>query len=393
MNTIGALLITSCTLYAPESGGWVLEIDHDLPTGAPAPTGKVACLIGGTTFVGTVDPATSGVFGTRARCRVVGAAEWSRSLPKRDFQNPAGVTSAVVVAATAAELGIVATVTAPEILGTHFTRTTGEASQVLGRSGWWVSPDGVTTVGPRVPGAPGTDFFLGEYDPLSRMAQASSQAPVLPGTVIPDPRLPGGALRVRETTQTWNADGASASLWIGEVAATAAQGPRLAGAIQALARAAVRPELLTAHVFTVVGQAADGGYLLQSEVQGPVPDATPVVHWPGVPGLSCKVTPSSRVLVTFRGNEPVVIGFDDTTPIEMSFGGPVATGIATLETMQPLFFAIGLFFTAAQAFFNFPLISALSGGTAQAAATQAGLVVAQLAQYATFFSTRIKASR
>ena len=73
MNTIGPLLITSCTLYVPESGSWVLEVDHDLPTGVPAPTGKVTCLVGGVPFFGTIVPAASGVFGTRARARVVGA--------------------------------------------------------------------------------------------------------------------------------------------------------------------------------------------------------------------------------------------------------------------------------------------------------------------------------
>jgi hypothetical protein len=190
-------------------------------------------------------------------------------------------------------------------------------------------------VGPRPPSVPGLDFFLSDYDPLSRVAKATSSAPIMPGMIVPDVRLPGGALRVREVTQTWSADGASAELWMGEVSATATQGPRLAHAIQSLAVNAIRPEILTHHVYTVVNQTPDGGYLLKSEVQGPVPDATPVVHWPGIPGFSCKVKLGARVLVGFRGREPVVLGFDDSAPItgtwdylRMNLGGDAAQPVA-----------------------------------------------------------------
>jgi len=353
MNTIGPHLITSCTLHVPESGSWVLEVDHDLPTGAPPPTGKVTCVVGGVPFVGTVDSSSSGVFGTRARCRVVGALEWSRSLPKRHFSNPAGLTSSVVISATAAELGIAATVVAPERIGEHYTRVAGPASQVLGRVGWWVSPEGVTTVGPRPPSVPGPDFHLSEWDPLSRIARAASSAPIMPGTVIADPRLPGGAMRVREVKQTWSEEGASASLWMGETTATETQGPRLAHAIQALAISAIRPELLTLHVYTVVGQTADGGYLLQSEVRGPVPDATPVMHWPGVPGFTCRAKPGSKVLVGFVGRTPVVLGFDGAGPLEatwdftmLKLGGEDAKPTANADVIDAILELIGKVNTA-----------------------------------------------
>lgn len=342
MNTIGPYLATSCTLYVPESGSWVLEVDHDLPTLAPAPTGKVVCLVGGVPFLGTVDPAASGAFGgTRARARVVGAFEWGKTLLKRDFANPAGVLSSVVVSATAAELGLVAAVLVPELLGAHFARVAGPASQVLGRSGWWVDPTGVTTVGPRLPSVPGYDFAMTDYDPLSRVAQATSSLPIMPGTIVPNLGFPGGVMRVREVTQTWNENGSSASLWMGEVSSVTAQGPRLASAIQGLALSAIRPELLTHYVYTVVGQTPDGGYLLQSEVLGPVPDAVPVVHWPGAPGLSCKVTMGSKVLVGFRGREPVVIGFDATPPLSvtwdyltMNLGGELAKPVANADVID-----------------------------------------------------------
>jgi hypothetical protein len=341
VNTIGPFIVTACALHVPESGSWVLDVDHDLPLGAPAPTGKVVCLVGSVPFVGTVDPESSGVFGTRARSRVVGALEWRSSVPKRDFQNPAGVTSTVVISATAAEIGVPVVVLAPEVLDTHFTRVAGLASQVLGRSGWWVSPAGVTTVGPRPPSVPGLDFFLSEYDPLTRMARVTSSAPIMPGMIIPDPRLPGGALRVREVEQTWSEGGASASLWMGDLAAAPARGPRLAHAIQSLATAAIRPELLTHYAYTVVGQSPDGGYLLQAAVSGPVPDATPVVHWPGIPGFSCVVQPGSRVVVGFRGSEPIVLGFDDAPPLSgtwdyttMKLGGELAKPTANEDVID-----------------------------------------------------------
>lgn len=344
MNTIGPFLITSCTLHVPESGSWVLDIDHDLPTGAPPPIGKVACLVGKVPFLGTVDSDASGVFGTRARTRVVGALEWRLPVLKRDFQNPAALLSNVVISATAAEVGLPVAVLVPEILGTHFTRIAGPASQVLGRSGWWVSPEGLTTVGPRLPSAPPVlDFFMSDYDPLTRMAQVTSSTPIMPGMIVPDIRLPGGVLRVREVTQTWDESGASASLWMGDVASVTTQGPRLASAIQKLAISAMRPDLLTLHTYTVVGQAPDGGYLLQSDVLGPVPDALPVVHWPGIPGFSSEATPGAKVLVGFRGNDPVVLGFDSTPAIKgtwdyltMSLGGVLAKPTANADVIDAI---------------------------------------------------------
>lgn len=342
MNTIGPLLVPSCTLHVPESGSWVLEAGLELPPGAPAPTGKVPCLVGGVPFLGTVDPAAAGTFGTRARVRVVGAFEWGSTVRKQDFANPAGVLSSMVITATAAEVGIPAVVLLPELLGTHFTRVAGPASQVLGRAGWWVDPVGVTTVGPRPPSVTGLDFFMSEYDPLTRIAKVTSSTPIMPGTVIADIRLPGGVLRVREVTQTWDENGASASLWLGEMATAAKpQGPRLVHAIQGIATAAMRPDLLTHHVYTVVSQMADGSYMLLSEVLGPVPDALPVVHWPGIPGFSCDVMPGTKVLVGFRGSEPVVIGFDKTPPLsctwdylELKLGGELAKPIANADIID-----------------------------------------------------------
>lgn len=348
MNTIGPLLVPSCTLHVPESGSWVLEVEHDLPTGVPAPTGKVACLVGGVPFLGTVDPDASGVFGTRARARIVGAIEWRSTVRKQDFTNPAGVLSSVPISATAAELGIPAVVVVPELMGTHVTRVEGPGSQVLGLSGWWVDPVGLTTVGPRLPSVPGLDFFLSEYDPLTRIAKATSSAPIMPGMIVPDIRLPGAAMRVREVTQTWDENGASASLWMGEVASTTPQGPRLAHAIQTMAINALRPEILTHHVYTVVGQDPEGGYLLKSEVRGPVPDALPVVHWAGVPGFECKLLPGVKVLVGFRGKEPVVLGFDASAPLEgtwdylkMNLGGALAKPTVNEDILDAVLTLIG----------------------------------------------------
>lgn len=319
MNSIGALQVTSCRLHVPESGSWTLEVDHDVIDGAPPPTGKVTCMVGGMAFVGTVDGAASGVFALSGRARIVGAIEWRTRLPKRDFSHPGGVTSAVVISATAAELGVPVVVTAPVVLGQHYARVTGPASQVLGLSGWWVDALGVTTVGPRAPSSPTSEFDLADYDPRARVARATSTVPIMPGMVVVDARLPGGSMRVREVTQEWTEDGASATLWMTEASSTDARGPRLASALTSMATAAVRPDLLTLHVYTVVGQAPGGGYLLQSEVSGPVPDATPVVHWPGVPGLSCTLVPGVRVLVGFRGREPVVLGFDSSPPTSVTW--------------------------------------------------------------------------
>jgi hypothetical protein len=110
----------------------------------------------------------------------------------------------------------------------------------------------------------------------------------------------------------------------------------------------MRPELLTLHLYTVVGQAPDGGFLLQAEVTGPVPDATPVVHWPGVPGFTCKATPGTRVVVAFVGRVPVVLGFDSTPALEgtwdyleLKLGGELAKPVANADAVDALLDLMG----------------------------------------------------
>lgn len=72
-------------------------------------------------------------------------------------------------------------------------------------------------------------------------------------------------------------------------------------------------------------------------------------------------------------------------------GGPSATGVATQTSMLPLMTSLIAFLAASQAFYNFPGIAALSGGTAAPAAAAAA-ALAVIAALPTNFSLGVKAA-
>jgi hypothetical protein len=110
LNQLPAVL---AIVSIPWSGAWRIDLDVDLDASGVLPSGPALVTIGTTTLTGTIDPRASGKYGTTAKVRVIGGGGgWDKDVPDRHFHNDAGLPSAQIIAATAAEVGEVAIVAA-----------------------------------------------------------------------------------------------------------------------------------------------------------------------------------------------------------------------------------------------------------------------------------------
>ncbi len=272
--------------------------------------------------------------------------------------NPATVLSTVVYSAAAAEVGEVVVDVAPRPMGQDFVRfgglplvgPPGPASRVFGKADWYVSFQGVTFVGPRVPVPynPLTTEIL-SYDPLTRSAELACEDPIAPGTILLDPLRFSGPLVVRDVEQTWSADGgARATVWCADAA-----GSRLQTALTNMVGEKIGLPYLKTYRYRVILQDPTSEALtlqpIDPETTG-APYAIPFDMWCGVPGIQALVTPGTEVLVWFTADDPprpVVCGFkqgptQNPILIEMGtgLGGPVALAVGTQAQMTAIAVAI-----------------------------------------------------
>ncbi len=378
--SLGGLDAVSVRLFQPWQGSWTAEIDLDLEAIPVVPSGAVVLRIGTAVLLGTVDPTASGKFGEKAHVRVIGGGGgWHRTVGSRQFHNDAGVLSSAVISATAAELGEKAVDATPQRFGVDFERTAGPGRRVLDGRDWYVTLAGVTTVGPRAPAPMSPDVDVLAWDPHAARADFATDAIVMPGTILVDPRF--GRLTVRDVEQTFTAQGARGSAWCGTAAA-----PRLAGMLASLVREAGQTATLKAYRYRVVSQGVDGRLTLQavSSTAG-APDSIALPPWYGVPGLKSLVTPGTEAAIVFLDGDPA-------QPAVVSFhgGDELSSGVATSLSMAALMIQLEALCTALGAFAGFPALAALSGGTAAAVVTAAGLV-ATTAAAPTTFSLKTKA--
>lgn len=316
MITINGLSARAARLVVPWIGAWVLDLDVDLATVPVVPSGKATVLVGAapnvTTLVGTVDADHSGRFGETARVRVIGGGGgWRKNVRAIDFSSGA-VTTATVIAATAAEVGEVAIVAAPEPLGDHFVRVAGPASQVLSGRTWFVTFAGVTTVGPRVPiPYDPTDVDILEWDAEHQIARVALERPIVPGTVLADSRF--GTATVRDCEFTFGADGARGVLHCGPTSDT------LGATLRRMVETVGGVATLRMYAYLVIGQTPDGLLSLRPANPGAgAPDLVRVRVHANVPGIAAKVTPAgSTCIVAFADGDPtrpIVLGFDVASP-------------------------------------------------------------------------------
>lgn len=340
--TINGLNVVSLTLWHPWQGAWIASVDFDLSAVPVVPSGKVVMTVGDTsTLTGTIDPTRSGSFGVKGGARVIGGGGgWHKILPQRQFHNDGAVLSSTLITTTALEAGESAVVVVPAPLGADYDRVKGPASNVLAGLDWYVTPQGITTVGPRArtPAVPGSIDIL-SWDPELHVAELSSDELILPGTILADARF--GTTMIGDVEQTFSSGGgARAKAWCLDPGAIipATGGSRLAGALRAFVQQAATPApYLKPYHYRVVTVGIDGRLNLQivNKTTG-APDSILIDIWYGVPGVAATITPGTEVAVAFLdGNpaKPVVTGFKRAT---IATPSPVARATALTSLVSAL---------------------------------------------------------
>lgn len=408
----------SARVLMPKSGSWTADVEVNLDLVPIVPTGKAILAIGVGTNVlnGTIDDRATSRVGNKATIRLVGGGGWNTPVPALHIHNDAGVLSTAVYAVTAASVGEppVIELGPPTLFGSDHVRTQGPASRVFAGVDWWVDVLGITHTGPRPPLPPPPLADIINWHTTSKVAEIASDVLIQPGMVLVDPRF--GTATVEDVEQTFDANGSTAIAWCSQPSLGAAaaallasppptSGSKLVRGLGALAKEAAGVSTLKKYPYRVIVQGPDGRLNLQSTVptNGAPIFLVMIDIWAGVPGLSCKLTPASVVLVSFIGGDPakpVVVGFDPSNPpaIEVSLeallinlGDETATGVATQLSMTAFMTALVTFLTASQAFYNAPAVAVLSTATAQAAAAAAA-ALAVTAVLPTNFSLRVRAA-
>lgn len=366
MILLNALQGVSACVTMPKAGAWFADVDLDLDVVPVMPTGPAILTLDTTILRGTIDDRHSGKIGSKAKVRLVaGGGGWDTPVPALHIHNDAGVLSTAVYAVTAASVGEspVVELGAPKLFGVDYVRTQGPASRVFAGVEWWVDILGITHTGPRPPLPPPLPTDILNWHPTSKVAEIASDVFVLPGMVLVDPRF--GVATVEDVEHTFDGSGAKAIAWCSTPSLTGAatsvlaspppsSGTKLVRALGALARESAGSATLKQYPYRVVVQAPDGRVNLQSTILGGEAPAFLVLIdiWAGLPGMSCKLTPASVVLVSFVNGDPgrpVIVAFDPDNPpaIEVKLDGirialgtiaidPVAKSTATVVALNAL---------------------------------------------------------
>jgi len=326
MYLLNDLRAASIRLLVPWTGVWIADVDVVLdPVTKAMPKGPATLTIGTTVLVGTIDDRSSGVFAELAKVRLVGGGGgWDKPLDPASWHNDAGVTSTAVYMATAAaageklvELGV------PSRFGNDYVRMAGAASSVFAGVDWYVTFQGITTVGARIPLPLSPLATILSWEANDHRAELASEELVLPGTILVDDRF--GTKTVRDVEQTFDEGGARVIAWC-DKPSSATPGSKLLSALASIARASTDVPNLRLYLYRVVAQGADGRLTLQA-VKKASPDLRAIPIRPGMSGLSAKIAPGSEVVVAMldgKPPQPFVFAFDGSTPLELDLAASVA---------------------------------------------------------------------
>lgn len=333
MILLNALRGLGLRITTPKAGAWFADVDVDLELPV-LPVGPAVLTVGTTILKGTIDERHSSRFGSKAKIRLVGGGGgWDKPVPPLHIHNDAGVLSTAIYAITAASVGEPPVVEfgPPKLFGVDYVRLQGAASSVFAGVEWWVDILGITHTGPRIPlpAPPAPLIDIVEWDPTSKVAVIATDILIQPGMTLLDP-VRFGTATVVDVEQTFGEDGARAIAWCstpsvaGAVSAALASPPASAGtqlvrALGALARQSAGVALLKTYAYRVVVQAPDGRVNLQlKSVVGEAPPFLTLIDiWAGLPGMTCKLTPSSIVTVAFIEGDPgrpTIVAFDPKNP-------------------------------------------------------------------------------
>lgn len=303
--TLNGQRVTHATAQIPSWGCWYADADVD---GDVKLSGAVTLVIADLTLKGTV--LSGGPDKGRSHYRIVGgAAGWGRSIPKRSYSSDAGVRKASVLADAAREVGeTLGTVSNTDMLGPHWVREAGPASQTLelvAPGAWYVGEDGVTRLGAR-PSKALVGAVTQQSVDLARgtVAIASdSIAQILPGVVVNGIE----ALDVRHELDAKK--GLRTTLW-------GKGGIRRLDSLRSVIEQ-MFPDwkyhgLTEYRVVTLEGARVN---LQPVRVSTGMPDLRRVKTRPGLPGAKADLKLGSVVLVGFvdsSPSRPVILAFEDS---------------------------------------------------------------------------------
>lgn len=305
--TLGGIRCSRATVWIPWSGMWRAAVELDLEGALKLPSGKVDFVIDGVKARGGIDPRRTAKVGNNAVARVVGGLGWTLDVTREHFQASSGVQFSSVASATAASIKETITVDEDEIVGPHFVRPEGRASQIFDGREWYVGLDGVTHLGKRkekdAPAALGVKVL--SWDPSMQVATIASTGLIEPGTVIEDEIF--GTIVVRDSRCEIGDEGIRTTAFCGT------EGNRVAAAIEAIANAATGTKWSRKHRYRIVQD--QGNMLALQAIRSDIglPDMVPIDVWHGAPGFVSVMTPGAEVLVEFvdgNPNMPVVTAFE-----------------------------------------------------------------------------------
>jgi len=298
--TLNGLRVITIKLFTPETRVWFADIDLDPDDVTQAPTsGPGTLLIDGVSLLGTIDPKGSAPFVASSSVRLVGGGMgWERRIKGQDFTSKSATTTADVYSATAELVGEKVVDSAPIGFGSHFVRMADPASAIFRDLDWYVDFAGVTQRASRPPAAPDPSLELLSFDPLEQSGEVACDVLVIPGTVISDPRLPGGAITIRDVEQTWSSKGIRAQFW-----AAASHVSRMRAAFAQSARDAVHYAAGRTYRYRFVLDHGDNTMAAQAITPG-APDLNPLSQWTGLSGLSATLAGPTELVVGFTADDP-----------------------------------------------------------------------------------------
>jgi hypothetical protein len=364
---MGSLLIndvqaTRMRLFVPWVGAWVADVELDIGSDKPMPSGKVVLAINDAKLIGTVDARASGRFGEKGSLRVVaGGAGWDKFPPEQTFHNDAGVKSDVVITSTAASVGESAVDSSPVDLDVDYIRSSKlPAVRVLKDRAWYIDDKGITQVAERPTATMPDDYDLLMWDPYQRVAELAGESLLLPGTVLKDPRIGDDphTATVRDVEHIFDAAGAriTAMCMLGKKPAV--DSSRLIGLLTTAIRELGGLEHLKCFRYRITKQGPDGRLFLQAirKTSG-IPDTLPISIFPGMAGDSAQHTPGTTCNVFFVEGDPsrpFVLGFDGADPLirrvhattKVELGDDSATPLAHSTPLAIIFAAFVAFHTA-----------------------------------------------
>jgi hypothetical protein len=271
-------------------------------------TGKQTLVIGGQSYVGTIDPRFSGDFVEVSHYRLVGGNNsWGQVISYEAIHNDGGVKALRVAQDVAKQVGETIGSFNPSSpqLGSDYIRVSCLASQVLedsaGGASWWVGFDGSTNVGVRSSTTPDTTLYhVIDWDIPTQRATIGIEDPtaIQIGSQLTDSRF-SGTQTVREYTLTAEGSTIQVDAWCGQ---DPFQGQnRIAELLKGHVNKVIDPRLYVKWRYRVDSQSPDGRLnLIALSDKSPrrmVPNFSP-------PGMYAQISPGCILLMEFLEGNP-----------------------------------------------------------------------------------------